>query len=136
MGLEKYHKKYHKKYYRYSPIFARLGLGVVFFIFGIMQLANPSGWAAFVPEFVAKYFDLISVIYFNGVFDLIIGGLLLAGAYVRITAAFGIIHLIITIIALGFNSTSIRDFGLLLALISVFFHGPDRLCCMNRPAKR
>ena len=118
---------------KYAPILARYGVGIVFFIFGIDQLVRPGAWIAWVPSYVINFgtnfgMNNISFIYFNGLFDLIIGFLLIIGIFVRIVALIGALHVAGIIISLGYSDISVRDFGLLLILISVFLNGPDELC--------
>jgi len=117
----------------YAPVLARYGIGIVFFIFGIDQLIRPEAWIAWIPDSIINFatnfsINNISFIYFNGLFDLIIGLLLLVGLFVRVTALIGTLHIIGIIFSLGYNDISVRDFGLLLVLISVFLNGPDELC--------
>jgi len=118
---------------KYAPVIARLGVGIVFFIFGIWQLSNPSSWFGYIPDFIlnAGIFPGY-VIFFNGILDFLIGFALLTGFFLRPAAALGILHLIITTTTLGFNDVSVRDFGLLVVLISVFLHGPDYFCLGKR----
>lgn len=117
----------------YAPILARYGVGIVFFIFGIDQLVRPGAWIAWVPDYIINFavnfgVSNIGFIYFNGLFDLIVGFLLLAGLFVRLVALIGALHITGIIFSLGYNDISIRDFGLLLVLISVFLNGQDELC--------
>ena len=118
---------------KYAPILARYGVGIVFFIFGIDQLVRPSAWIAWVPDYVINFvanfgISNIGFIYFNGLFDLIVGLLLLAGLFVRVVALIGALHIAGIIFSLGYNDISVRDFGLLLVLISVFLNGSDEWC--------
>ena len=117
----------------YVPVLARYGVGIVFFIFGIDQLVRPGTWIAWVPNSIINFATNfgasdIHFIYFNGLFDLIVGFLLLAGLFVRAVALIGALHIAGIIFSLGYNDISVRDFGLLLVLISVFLNGPDELC--------
>jgi len=113
---------------KYAPILARYGVGIVFFLFGILQLINPQSWVSWLPEFIVNNFDPVTFIYVNGIFDLVIGAFLLVGFLTRIVALLGIFHLLGVIFSLGFNDISIRDFGLLLVLVSVLLHGSDEWC--------
>lgn len=114
-------------YKDYAPVFVRLGVGVVFFLFGIDQLIRPEAWFAWLPSWVTwvgpeKFFLM------NGIFDLVVGILLLVGLLTRIAAFFAVLHLIGVILVLGYNDVAIRDFGLLLGALSVFLYGADKLC--------
>lgn len=126
--------KKEKKYLTfYVSVLARYGIGIVFFIFGIDQLVRPKAWITWTPESIINFatnlgVNNINLIYFNWLFDLTIGFLLLVGLFVRVTALIGTLHIIGIIFSLGYNDISVRDFGLLLVLISVFLNGPDELC--------
>lgn len=120
-----------KKYSKYSPTIVRFGIGAVFLTFGILQLSSANSWIGLIPGFLNQYFSSISVVYFNGSFDLLIGILLLLGVRVRITSFIASLHLIsvvIVLLNLGFIPIAVRDIGLLIVLISIFFHGSDKLC--------
>jgi uncharacterized membrane protein YphA (DoxX/SURF4 family) len=117
------------KFSRYAPSIARFGVGIVFFIFGIDQLVNPENWVIWLPSFIYGFgIDVINLIYVNGVFDLVIGVLLLAGIYTRIISFIGILHLLGVILSMGYNEVAVRDLGILLVLISIFLQGSDSLC--------
>lgn len=109
-------------------VFARLGVGSVFFIFGIMQLVNPENWIGYLPDFILSFGDAGRFIFFNGIFDLVLGFFLLIGLLTRVSAFIGILHLMGVIFSLGFNDIAVRDFGLLLVLISVLINGSDDYC--------
>ncbi len=113
---------------RYAPALVRFGVAIVFFLFGVLQLINPEQWHAWIPSFILNYLSANQFIYINGSFDLIIGALLIPGLFTRIAALLGILHLIGVILSVGFTDIGIRDFGLLLALLSVFVHGSDDFC--------
>ena len=112
---------------QYAPFVARLGLGLVFFWFGMIQIFDGQSFLGYLPDF-AKLLPVqpLTFILFNGVFDSLVGVFLIAGFLTRITAAVAILHLMIVIIGLGYNDIAIRDLGLLIVGISIFFHGPDR----------
>lgn len=117
-----------RKFKAYSPGIARIGVGLVFFIFGIDQIIRPEVWFAFIPQFALEFgISQYTLIYLNGAFDLIIGTLLLLGLLIRISSGLGILHLIGLVLTFGYTDIAVRDFGLLIVLISVFLQGPDRL---------
>ncbi|MEN9625726.1 MAG: hypothetical protein RL557_54 [archaeon] len=113
---------------RYAPAFVRFGVAIVFFLFGILQLIHPEEWILWIPGFMLDYINPVTFIYINGGFDIVIGGLLLLGLLTRTAAFFGILHLVSVILSVGFTDTGIRDFGLLLALVSVLLQGSDDFC--------
>lgn len=116
----------------YAPAVVRYGVGIVFLIFGISQLLNPGSWMAYLPDFALNIeISATSLIYMNGIFDLLIGILLLLGIFTRIVSLIGILHIAGIIISLGYNDVAVRDFGLLVVLVSVFLHGADKLCIIK-----
>ena len=67
------------------------------------------------------------IIVVNGIFETVIGLMLLAGVFVRFSAALLALHLLGIMVTLGYNDVMIRDFGIFIALISTVLHGEDNL---------
>ncbi len=118
-----------EKYKKYAPAVVRYGVGIVFLLFGIDQLFKPQKWIAFTPTFAQSLYVNVNTFWLiNGMFDAIIGILLIIGLFTKIVAFFASVHLIGVIVILGYNDIAIRDFGLLLASIAVFLNGTDLWC--------
>ncbi|HLC53423.1 MAG TPA: DoxX family membrane protein [Candidatus Nanoarchaeia archaeon] len=117
---------------QYSPIVVRYAVGIVFLLLGIDQIIDPAGWTGYLPLDIVSalpfHLTATQFMFYNGLFDTLIGLLLLAGIFVRIVSAVAVLHLLGVIVTLGYNDLAIRDIGLLLASFSVFLHGPDRWC--------
>ncbi|MDO8563823.1 MAG: DoxX family protein [Nanoarchaeota archaeon] len=114
---------------KYAPITVRIGISLVFLWFGFQQLFHPSDWTTWLPSFVSNLpFSEINLIIFNGLFESIFGLFLILGIYTRLSSALLSLHLIGIIFSIGYNEIAIRDFGLLMALISIFFNGADEWC--------
>lgn len=126
-----------QKLKRYVPVVVRIGVGFVFFVFGLWQIINPSGWFGYVPNFIlALGFNPLTILLLNGIFDTIVGLSLLSGLYLRVFAGLGVLHLLFTSITLGFNDVAVRDFGLMIVLIAVFLNGKDEFCLDRKFKKR
>lgn len=122
-----------ERYKDYAPALVRIGVGIVFFLFGISQITRPQTWLAWLPNFVGNLpFTQITFLILTGIFNLIVGVLLIIGIFTKIAALLSSLHLIGVIISLGYNDISIRDFGLLLAALSIFFNGPDKFCIQKK----
>ena len=121
-----------ENYKKYAPAFSRYGVGIVFLIFGIWQFVNPSSWEGYLPAFVVSNFNAATFIFLNGVFDSLIGTLLISGVFVRVSSLLGIVHLLGIVFSLGWNDVAVRDIGLLIVLIAVFLNGKDALCLGKR----
>lgn len=117
----------------YAPIFVRYGVGIVFLLFGIDQTFSPESWFSWLPIWTLDLpISQLTFITVLGIFNLIVGVLLIVGFLTRIAALLGSLHLLGVIISLGYNDISIRDFGLFLASLSIIFHGEDKWCLSNR----
>lgn len=111
---------------RYAPLVLRLGLSLVFLWFGINQLISPDMFFGYVPSWMA--INPSTLIFVNGIFETVVGVMLLLGILTRLCAFAFIVHLMVIIIGLGYNDVAIRDVGLLLATLSVFLQGSDAWC--------
>ncbi|MDO8460259.1 MAG: DoxX family membrane protein [Nanoarchaeota archaeon] len=120
----------------YAPMSVRYGVGIVFLLFGISQITDPSSWLGYLPVGISNYIVPTTFILFNGVFDLTLGILLLLGLFTRIVSAIAVLHLLGILATLGYNEVSIRDFGLMLGALSVFLNGPDMWCVDRKVFRR
>ena len=116
----------------YAPKAVRYAVGLTFFLIGLDQLLKPSLWASYFPQALPFSIEVAQAVLLNGLFDILIGVLLLVGFLTRIASAFATIHLAGVIFVLGYNDIAIRDIGILIAALAVFFHGPDNWCLDSR----
>ena len=106
------------RYEAYVNVVLRLGLGIVFFWFGVDKFIHPKFWIGFIPQFI-KPFIPVSLGLFNniqGVVEAVVGLLLIIGLWRQLAAAIAGIILIPIIIAtfvLGVPDIALRDIGLL-----------------------
>ena len=109
-----------------APKVLRVGIGIVFIWFGFQQIADPSYWVSYLPLFTENLpIRQTILIYLNGTFELIFGTLLITAIYARIVAFFLALHLLGIILTVGYNEIGVRDFGLLISLVSIFFQGKN-----------
>ena len=114
----------------YAPLVLRLGLAAVVAWFGTSQLVNPNSWVNVVPAWAADISGLskLTIIHLNGWFEIITALLLALGVCVRWVALVLSVHLFVITIGFGASATGVRDFGLSMALLSIFFAGQDKHC--------
>ncbi len=114
----------------YAISIPRIGLSLIFFWFGFEQLFNTEAWMGFIPDFVSKYSPIStsSLIHFNGAFEVIFALALMCGICTRLSALLLGLHLAHITAMMGFNSIGVRDFGIVMGVLGVFFYGPDNLC--------
>ena len=107
----------------WSFIILRIGIGLVIIYFGLQQVSDPSGWIAYLPAWV-KILPIseMNFIYLNGYFELIFGTLLVLGFYTKIISFLLSLHLLSIVYTVGYNEIGVRDFGIFIALVSIFLH--------------
>ncbi len=109
---------------KYSQIVLRIGLGLVMIWFALQQLHSPLGWTSYLPSWTNSLpISQITFVYLNGWFEITFGILLIAGFYTRIVSCLLAIHMFGIVFSVGYNEIGVRDFGLAIALISIFLHG-------------
>lgn len=116
-----------------APNILRIGIALVIMWFGFQQLLHPIVWTGFLPGFV-KSLPLTSItfIYLNGWFEVVAGLLLILGLFTRVASLLLALHLLGIVFSLGYGATAMRDLGLVIALVSIFFQGEDSWSISNR----
>ncbi len=119
---------------KYAPVITRYGMSLVFLWFGFTQVMGPESWTSLIPEFITNitHLSALTFVYLNGGIEIVLGILLIIGIYTRISALILALHLLFITIDVGYNAIGIRDFGLTLATLSIFFNGPDFLSLENK----
>lgn len=121
----------------HAPVLLRFTISIVILWFGFNQLINPSLWYGWLPSWVNIIpFEKIIIIYFNGIFEIIFGLLLILGIFTRLTSLIISLHLLLITIGVGYNDVAVRDFGLTLAAFSIFLYGPDNWSLDKKIKKR
>ncbi|MDP2704854.1 MAG: DoxX family membrane protein [Patescibacteria group bacterium] len=116
---------------KFAPVVVRIGVSLVFLWFGFSQIGNPSTWFGFLPDWIPMSYQTI-FIYINGGFEIVFGTLLLLGVFTRVAALLLALHLAGIVVTVGYSAIGVRDFGLTLATLSVFLHGPDAFTIDSR----
>lgn len=103
----------------YSIFIIRIGLAVVFLLFGIDKFINPESWFVYVPIFILQFTNLNFFIFLLGILETIIGLFLLIGFLNRLAALIAALFLLSIIFTIGYNEITVRDIGLLAMAISL-----------------
>ena len=120
------------KYKPYAPIVVRITLSLVFLWFGFNQIFDTSSWLGWLPSWTSSLpIPSFWIIFINGIFEVVLGLLLLVGKWTQLASLLLSIHLFFIALNVGYNDIAIRDLGLSLATFSVFLHGPDAWCWEN-----
>lgn len=118
----------------YAASVLRYGLSGVILWFGLQQFLHADAWIAYVPDSVVAFSHLsvTTLVYFNAVFELVFGSLLLFGWQTRVVAFLLAAHLFDIMYVVGYGEIGVRDFGLAVATFVVFMHGSDPLCIQQK----
>ena len=120
-----------KEIFRDLPILLiRLGLGFVFFWFGIDKFVHPGLWIGWIPHRVLSLVPIFPgiFIFLLGIIETVLGSLLLLGIFVRFVAFVSALHLLAIIFSLGFNDIVVRDIGLLTMAVALVIEKKHPLC--------
>ena len=110
-----------------APIILRMGLSLVFLWFGWQQLANTDAWVGLIPDYALNLSSVSAetLVRFNGSFEIVFGLCLLFGFFTRISAFLLALHMVHITVTVGYNGIGVRDFGLTVAVISLFLLGEN-----------
>ncbi|MBI2610334.1 DoxX family membrane protein [Candidatus Kaiserbacteria bacterium] len=99
---------------------------------------DPNAWVSWVPEWPTALFkiDAYSVVLLNGIFESILGMMLLLGLWTRWVALFLSLHLFFIAYEIGYNDIGVRDFTLAVATLSLALWGDDCFSILSLFRKR
>ncbi len=118
----------------YAPSILRYGMAAVILWFSLQQLIHADAWTAYVPDSIVSlsHMSAVTLVYFNALFELVFGVMLLFGWQTRISALLLSLHLFDIMWVVGYGEIGVRDFGLAVATLVVFMNGPDLLCIQKK----
>lgn len=110
---------------RIGLLILRFGLAAVFLWFGFSQLLDGIHWVSLVPDWAVNLVHLppAMIVLGNGLFEVVLGGLLAMGLWVRLSALLLGLHLALITFDIGLTAIGVRDFGLVAATIALAFLG-------------
>ena len=99
----------------------RVGLAITFIWIGILILKQPEAWGGYLQPWAVKLLPIPikEALLSTAALDIIIGVLFLIDWFAWLAAIFGALHLIIVLTVSGITDITIRDIGLLSAMIAV-----------------
>ena len=115
----------------------RVALALVFLYFGFQQALHPNDWASMVPQaLTSHYITATNIVMLNSLLEFILGTFLLIGLYTRFAALILGLHLVGITFSLGFNPVGVRDFGLAITTLALYWHGADQYTLDEKFANR
>ncbi len=100
----------------------RVGMAITFLWVGILIIKNPSAWAM-VQVWATDLLpvSIEQVLFMTGLFDILIGFLLLVDVLVVPVSLIAGIHLVLVLVVVGIDDITVRDIGLAAAAFSLTF---------------
>ena len=119
---------------RYAASLLRYGMAAVILWFSFQQFMDATAWIAYVPDSAValSHVSATVLVYFNALFELVFGILLVFGWQTRIVALLLALHLFDIMWIVGYGEIGVRDFGLAVATLVVSMNGSDALCIQRK----
>ncbi len=118
-----------EKLKKFSSPILRIGISIVFLWFGVNQIVEPNSYIGFLPDWLTGMSPVspMTIVYLNGLFEIIFGTALLFGLYTRFVALLLFLHMADITFTVGFDAIGVRDFGITIASLVVWLNGYDFL---------
>lgn len=106
---------------RYGLIVLRIGLSILYLWFGFSQLLDGADWISWVPAWAVTLTHLqpLVIVHLNGLFELVMGTLLVTGLWVRPVALLLSAHLALVTFDIGLTAIGMRDLALTAATFAL-----------------
>lgn len=107
----------------------RVGIAITFLWIGILIFREPEAWGGLLQPWVANLLPipLKEAMIGTALLDITIGLFLLIDIWVWLAALLGAFHLVVVITVAGINTVTVRDIGLLTALLALMINAwPDK----------
>ncbi|KKR70274.1 MAG: hypothetical protein UU13_C0009G0003 [Candidatus Nomurabacteria bacterium GW2011_GWB1_40_7] len=104
-----------------SSHFLRVGLAITFLWIGVLIFKNPEAWGGYLQPWATGLLPipLAQAMIGTAVLDIAIGAFLLFDFLPWLAAFVGVIHLVIVLIVSGITDITVRDIGLLVAMVAL-----------------
>ena len=122
----------------YAPVVLRITMAMVILWFGFQQFLHTDVWTAYVPDSITTTLGVSAtvLVYFNALFEVVFGLLLVFGWHTRIVALLLALHLFDIMYVVGYGEIGVRDFGLACATFVVCMNGADALSLHQRATNK
>lgn len=100
----------------------RVGLGITFLWVGVLIFKSPEGWSNFIAPWAVELipFSLRNTMICVGIFDVLIGALLIYDVAVWVGALFAAIHMIDVLVVTGITTVTVRNIAILAGALALF----------------
>lgn len=111
----------------FAPAILRYSVAAIFLWFGSQQILHTDAWTYLIPDTLTSFLHISAstLVFSNGIVEVVLALLLVVGIGTRIVALILAVHLFNILPMVGYSATAVRDFGLAMAALIVFFNGAD-----------
>ncbi len=112
----------------FAPAILRYSVAAIFLWFGSQQILHTDAWTYLIPDTLTSFLHISAstLVFSNGIVEVVLAALLVVGIGTRIAALILAVHLFNILPMVGYSATAVRDFGLAMAALVVFFNGADK----------
>ena len=112
----------------------RYGIAAVILWFSIQQFIHNSAYIGFIPDSIVSLTHISAniLVFFNAMFELIFGLLLVFGWQTRIVATLLALHMFDIMWVVGYSDIGVRDFGIAIGILVVAMNGTDVFCIQQK----
>jgi len=112
----------------------RYGIGAVILWFSIQQFIHNSAYVGFIPDSIVSLTHISAniLVFFNAMFELVFGLLLVFGWQTRIVATLLALHMFDIMWVVGYGDIGVRDFGIAVGILVVAMNGSDLFCITQK----
>ena len=99
----------------------RVGMAITFLWIGVLIFQSPEAWAGFIQPWALDLLPISpkAALMVTAILDIVIGGFLLIDMFTWLAALLGALHLASILIVSGIDAITVRDIGLLAAMVSL-----------------
>ena len=112
----------------------RYGIAAVILWFSLQQFIHNSAYIGFIPDSIVSLTHISAniLVFFNAMFELIFGLLLVFGWQTRIVATLLALHMFDIMWVVGYGDIGVRDFGIAIGILVVAMNGTDVFCIQQK----
>ena len=112
-----------------STLLLRIGLGGVFFWFGLDKYHDPHAWHTWVPVVIQGKLPVAMDLFLRiqGVTEMVFGALIVTGLFTRFACLICAAFILTVLHYFGLNQALIRDLALFMICLSLLVSGPKQI---------
>ncbi len=98
----------------------RIGLGLTFLYAGLHVIFDSTSWIGFIPHWLQTLVNPHLFLTIHGIAEIVLGGLILGGLFLQVASLLAFLDLFSILVFYGVDDVTFRDFGLMMAALTLF----------------